>query len=675
MVVPHEVLLAPRDFVNRKPALEWSDGFWADDSGHARVGVCSGLPGVGKTAFVRRSVEKAIASGRFADGQLCVEFGSGPGERTSVSDGLAACLAALGIATDAIPSSLKERSNRLRSITAEKSVLIVLEDVTDAAQVVPFVPGGPTSAVLVTSNKLLTELVLDGAWGHHLEPLDGIAGTHLLTALVGERVEREPLAVAELVRRCAGLPVALKLTAARLLARPSLRVEALVASIDADDSGVAPFTRAGWEKVTAVFSESYEALDGEAARLFRLLGIFPGRDLAAETLDVLLDRGPVVRDAAIYSLIDAGFLVEDSAGRMSLHPLLSQYAAQLSEYMDHSADREAALARVASHLVRRAAQADRKIMGEKRFRCTPDEVATGAESPFADDRDDTAAYAWFEVERANLLDLQRVVAAKGWHDWSWQLAEALSALYSQRRYFVDWTVSSEIGAASAHRAGNVRAEARLRSYVSRPLLELEQFERAHDELLVKAFPLAEAIGEGRLLGSVWEMIGRYRDVMGDPAGALEAYTHSSALFEAENDARGIAFVTVFRAQMLYRLGDLESAERTARSAVERLRALPKPEPKMEGRALTELGKISAERGEYAGARAQLDNAISILTTGGGYAFYAAGAHEQVFRLAERTQDTELMRTSLEQMLVIHRDLGSARVRELTEQLAQLTDRS
>ncbi|NNH76033.1 tetratricopeptide repeat protein [Nocardia uniformis] len=588
-----------------------------------------------------------------------------------MADALAACLAALGVAADMIPASPAVRANRLRTLTAHKSVLIVLENVTDAAQVSPFIPISSASAVLVTSNSQLSDLVTSGAEARRLEPLDGAAGVHMVTELVGARARQEPEAVAELVRRCAGLPVALQVAVSGLVGRPSRSIESVVAAIDADETGSAPFTRAGWEALAAVFSHAYAALDEETARLYRLLGLYPGGDLAADTAAALVARSPATTDAAIGALIEAGLLEEDSAQRLSLHTIVRRHAAQLTEQLDAEQVHQAVLRGVVEHLTVTAAFADLAILGTERYRCTPASVVDGHRSPFVGADARSRALDWLDRERTNLLAVQRSAAEQGWHEWAWQLAEALTAVYVTRRYYVDWTVSSQLGADSARAVGNPRAEARLRSFVSRAWIELEQPERAREELIIRALPLAEAAGDGRLLASVWEFIGRYRDAT-DPQSAATAYARSLSLFADENDSRGIAFVTYFLAQAQCRGGDLEQAEHTMGTALTLIRALAEPDARMTGRCLTELGRVLDARGDHRRAREMFTEAIEVLA-GSGDAFYEAAAHEQLVRLAEQDRDAETMRVSLRRMVRIHRELGGDRVGELTERLGRLTD--
>jgi len=672
MVVPHEVPAGPRVFVNRTPDFEWMRVFLTRTPGSGRIGVCSGLPGVGKTAFVRRCVERAQADGVFADGELHVDFGSVDGERMSVADAMAACLRALGIQSEVIPATLAERANRLRSLTAEKSVLIVLENVTDSAQVLPFVPNSRRSAVLVTSIGQLSELLLDEADFHRLEPLDGVAGAHLIAEIIGARAYSEAGAVSELVRHCAGLPVALSVVAAKLRARPGLRIDSVVASITSDARGLAPFSVAGGDKVSAVFSEAYAGLPQDAALLYRLLGLFPGQDLEPDTIRALLRGDAGKTDAAVAALIEAGVLTEDSTQRLALHSMLKRHAAQLSREIDSDRVREDADRAVTHHLVIKAAFADLAVLGERRYRCTPAGLCRGRESPFGDDRAQArrAGLDWLDAERLNLLAVQRMAADRGWHDWAWQLAEALTAVYVTRRYYTEWTVSSEIGAAAAHAAGHARAEARLRSFVSRAWIERERLDRAQEELIVKALPLAEAAGDGRLLASVWEFVGRFLDAA-DPDRAGAAYRRSLELFAGQNDSRGRAFVLFFLARTERRSGDIAQAAATMQAALAAIRDVG--DPRMEGRALIDVSEMLDELGGHRRARETAREAADVLAASGD-AFYEAQAQEQCLRLAAQDNDGDGQRASLSRMVQIHRELGSDRVGELEEMLRRLTDR-
>jgi hypothetical protein len=79
---------------------------------------------------------------------------------------------------------------------------------------------GAGSVVLATSRRRL--MTLDGAALLEVGALSAEAGTAALSAMLGDdRVAAEPTAAGRLVRLCDGLPLALRIAAARLASRPS----------------------------------------------------------------------------------------------------------------------------------------------------------------------------------------------------------------------------------------------------------------------------------------------------------------------------------------------------------------------------------------------------------------------------------------------------------------------
>ncbi|MFI1963424.1 hypothetical protein ACH429_04680 [Streptomyces pathocidini] len=169
--VPDQVP-AVRRFTNRTKDLSaldsWLARYAADAPG---IGVLSGLPGVGKTAMACRWA--GLARERFPDGQIYVDFASLRDRAGSdVSEAVGMCLRALGVSDQYLPGSLAERVGWYRTRSAGRRMLLVLDDVTEPAQVTAPVPKGRGSAVLVTSHRDLSELALDQAEFLRLEPLD-----------------------------------------------------------------------------------------------------------------------------------------------------------------------------------------------------------------------------------------------------------------------------------------------------------------------------------------------------------------------------------------------------------------------------------------------------------------------------------------------------------------------
>src|SRR6185436_18016945 len=104
-----------------------------------------------------------------------------------------------------------------RTVLAGKRLVLVLDNARDAAQVRSLLPGGATTAVLITSRNQLTSLVaIEGADQIPLDLFTEDEALELLTMRLGRtRVAAEQTAASDIVSRCARLPLALTVAASR----------------------------------------------------------------------------------------------------------------------------------------------------------------------------------------------------------------------------------------------------------------------------------------------------------------------------------------------------------------------------------------------------------------------------------------------------------------------------
>ncbi len=114
----------------------------------------------------------------------------------------------------------------------------------------------------------------------------------LRNRLGARRVEEDPEAAVEIVTRCARLPLALSIAAARVSNQPHLSLSTLADQLADPDRTSLDVLRSGDRAtdVREVLSWSTEALEPEPARLFRLLGLHPGPDFTPEATAHLIDR-------------------------------------------------------------------------------------------------------------------------------------------------------------------------------------------------------------------------------------------------------------------------------------------------------------------------------------------------------------------------------------------------
>ncbi|MFC5007446.1 ATP-binding protein [Dactylosporangium cerinum] len=353
----------------------------------------TGMAGVGKTALAVHWAQSR--RDRFPDGQLHVDLRGfcATGAPMSPLEALRGFLDALQVPAHSVTATLGEMAASFRSVVARRRMLLVVDNAIDVEQVRPLLPGAPGCAVVVTSRNDLADLF--AATGADLLPLHALEeadAVELLTMRIGAaRVRAEPDAAREIARRCAGLPFALCVVAARAATRPTFQLASIVAQLRAAGGGLDGFDSGGEATgPRALFSSSYRALPPAAAHLFRLLALHPGPDVAGHAAASLAGV-PVDRVRPLLSeLAHASLLVEHLPGRYVLHELLRSYAAELVDPLE----RPAAVRRLLDHYVRSAVVAA-GVASTDLPRADPDSVIVVLP-------DEQATLDWYRLEEASL---------------------------------------------------------------------------------------------------------------------------------------------------------------------------------------------------------------------------------------------------------------------------------
>ncbi|MFC1418120.1 hypothetical protein [Streptacidiphilus cavernicola] len=668
-----------RSFVNRSAEFASLDG-WLDQHTRAdedAVGLLSGLPGVGKTATACEWAHRA--RDRFPDGQVFVDFAALRRHQIGgdLAEAAAWCLRALGVAEDYLPSTLAERLALYRSQCAGRRLLIVLDDVTEPGHISALAPGSPGSAVLATSTAVLGELSLDGARLLALAPLDRVSGARLLARLAGAGAgafDADPHQAERLVDLCGGLPVALRVVAARLnrhrwltpatladeLADESDRLAAL--SGRSGGSGVAGDKESS---VSGAFNLAYRDLSAGQGRLYRLLGLLPYPLFDAGTVAAALRLAPSAARRGLDELVEAGLLQPEPDDRYRLHSLVRLHARALAEAEDDPEQRTAVPARVLAHYLQLSALADRAIRADRLRVADLGALVGTAPDPFADGT--RSPLAWLEAERPALLAVLREAERYGWDRPAWQLAEVVTALYLHHRHLGEWQEVLRTGAAAAARDGRPDAEARLRSMLSRPLLDLGQDDEARTQL-ERALLCAELSGHLLLRASVQEFWGRYLE-RHDLERAQEAFVRCLELSEQAGEPRGAALALLFLGGAQSAAGRGAAAVATLEQAVAGLQACG--DARMTARAIAARGRARIRTGEVGAAAADLAAAADRLCALDA-THYEAQARVELADLLEAggSADAEV-RFQLERAWQVHRDGGSPQAAVLRTRLDAL----
>lgn len=278
----------------------------ADNGLGPMIATISGVAGVGKSALAIRIAH--LLSEKLFEGQFFASIGDGESDPHAV---LRRFLRMLGVPDAEIPHGLAERSALYRACLANRRFVLVIDDVETEAQVRPLLPAGPGCAALITSRRRLT--ALDGVYQVELSPLADADMLTLLGRIVGqERVAEELEPAARIVRRCAGLPLALRAVAARICARPHWSLGRFAEALDDESRRLDAFTFGDLD-VRGAIESGYLRLAPPARRLFRLLGLLDRPQFTTTDAGRLLDAAPVTAEE----------LVEELAEVRMVHPVLS----------------------------------------------------------------------------------------------------------------------------------------------------------------------------------------------------------------------------------------------------------------------------------------------------------------------------------------------------------------
>ncbi|WP_051385830.1 ATP-binding protein [Actinokineospora inagensis] len=546
--VVHEVVVEPRrsheperqlpaglgDFVGRAAERSLLDAVIPDDvprtEARSSVVVIEGAPGVGKTSLALWWAHRVQA--RFPDGTLFADLrGHGPGAPARPAEVLARFLTAAGFPPRRLPADAETLTGLYRTWVSDRRVLIVLDNAADAAQVRPLLPGTGSSMALVTSRTALFGLAITAnARRVVLAPFTEAEATDLVLGVVGmARAHAEPACVGELVRLSAGLPIAVRVLAARVASRADLTLAEHVADIEGEGRLEAMSRGSdGRSTLRTVFDWSYRHLDAEHARQFRLLGLHPGVEFSAGAAAALTGRCDRATRRALDSLVDVHLLTPVGRQRYRVHDLLHEFAAERVEPDD---DPDCALAGVLRWYAHAATLADRLVFPiHRHIGCT---VRSTTAPPHLVDREQ--ALAWLRSEQANLVAALHTADQAGLPDTTMALAAAARFLgLGLRTHWRAQVVAETAGLTAARRGGDPRLElAFLRRRADTHQVAGRWAESEAD--LVLALEIAREHGGVIARAEVLCGLGRGWKLRGRLLEALACFTEAAALVDKDAD--------------------------------------------------------------------------------------------------------------------------------------------
>ncbi len=568
------------------------------------ISAIAGTAGVGKTAL---AIEWAHhVSDCFPDGQLYVNLrGYDSDQPMPATDALARFLRALGVAGQDVPPEEDERAGRYRSLLADRRVLVVLDNAGSADQVRPLLPGAPTCTVVVTSRDALAGLVArDGATRLDLDLLPPADAVGLLRALIGPRVDADPVAAAELANQCCRLPLALRVAAEFATSRPAVPLAELVGELT-DLQKRLDLLAAGGDRraaVRAVFSWSYQHLGAEAARAFRLLGLHPGPDFEPYAVAALADVTAGRASELLDVLARAHLIHVTSPGRYGLHDLLRAYARELA---GDPGERYSALTRLFDHYLATAAAAMDTLYpaeSSRRPRVPPSTTPVPAVATA------TAAQDWLDAQRAILVAVTVQVTDDGRPGYVSKLADTLFRYLDGGSHYPEAVVVHSRARIIAQQAGDRAAEAAALKVLGLVTSHQGNYEQA-TSYLEQALTMFRQAGDRTRQAQSLTNLGIVSFLQGRYEQARDWWQQSLAVHRENGDQVG-------ETSALGNLGLLDLRQGRYGQASGRLGeslalARKTGNRATEFTALVNLGEVSLRQGAYQQATAQLQQALAL----------------------------------------------------------------
>ncbi|MFJ7279850.1 NB-ARC domain-containing protein [Kitasatospora sp. NPDC098663] len=643
--VPRQLTAVTGVFTDREHDVAALDKLLSDlPEGTAPVIAITGPGGVGKSALVshwgRRHAD------RYRDGQLLVQLRAGGVDGpTPAAETVRSLLRGLGDRdVDQLPWHESDLRALWRSIAATRRLLVVLDDVATADQVVPLIPATSACLVVVTSRSPLPALATLGAHHHHLGPLAPVHAIQLLGRILGEgRVRAEPAAAEALARACEGSPLALGLAAGAFVLTPT-RSLASHPALTATDLESLPMT-------TAV---ALASLPEPEARLLRLAALIPAPDLdhltvAAATATPATDTLQLLHELAARNLLD-------HTGRRPVRGDVYSIRAHVRELIrDQADDRRLVVQRYLDHLIATAQGTVQRLTPHHRVLPRQHRHHPAEPVHITDDR---TALDWLEAIAPAVLPALTAARTLGEHQAATVLAHDLWPLFHRLRRTDLSLTCHKLGLDSARIWGHPLAVYEMTTTLAishKRTGEHEDTLRFYEESRTLATEEQDPVRIAQCTAGIGATLYEAEQF----ATAEPELTRAIELYADLDDRRGAGLAEILLGSAAARQGNTDLGIPLLQQAVADLESLTPPDPLNVARAKVFLGEAQSLAGEHDVAAGTINTAVQKFVRLG-HRHWAAYGIEFLGQAAERGNLPALAASWYAASQDQYRNLGSSR---------------
>lgn len=554
----HQVRTSPRSlpldlvsFVGRTAELKW-----LRSQGAGSVTVVHGMPGVGKTTLAVHAAHEI--KDRFPDGQLFLNLRghTSSGVPLTSSEALRLLLIQLAVPSDTIPDTQVTRETLYQAILDGKRALLILDDASNAEQVLSLLPGSAGCATIITSrtsplNVDVARALALGMFSEH----DAVALIRTISATDASSISEED--AHEIATLCGHLPLALHLVAARLRSHSAKSVDDFLTGLRNPVTRLDRISDHG-NSIAEAFRTSLRSLPStEEQQFFGRLSLIPGPDFDAYVAACISATAYSPAQERLESLLFHNLLMQDKSGRYRFHDLVRRYASTLNV-----PDADQATENLLNYYLFTALLA-RRLIGHD-LPAVSDVADTHVVRPSAVPslQNSSQALEWLDAELANLDAVAQLAVKTGNRDIAVGLSEALADYLIYRGSPSDTALTLlSTGLQAAIETGDLSGQATALLTIGCTLADGGRYGEARETLL-QALTVGRQLSDPQIVVRTLVELGRTARDVNEIEESRYAFATALDICRSIGDRRAEASCLFYLGDISFAVDDFVEAEKS-----------------------------------------------------------------------------------------------------------------